>query len=609
MLKRMRHQLWYTQDAWADSTGTVALGRVGLGYINTAPQPAVTEDGSKRAILEGEIYDYTALRRELEAKGHRFRGDGHAELLLHGWEQDGVTFVRRLNGCFAAAVWDERAETLTLLNDRFGMRALYYSHSPGRILFGSEIKVLLTDPDLSRATDPRGLAQFFTFGQFLGETTSFAAISLLPAAGVLTYHVADDRVQLDRYARLGESWRLSSASRTEDLDRIDDALAKSVTRCTNGTAHLGLSLSGGLDARTILGLIDPVQPVTTVCLGMEGSIDIRCAAEMARLTHRSHHSHTLGTQFLADFDRHIRDMVHLTDGQYLCQCIVMPTLPLYRDLGIEVLVRGHAGELMHMTKAYNFSLDADALALTDATLEGWLWKRLQAHMLDGVTGPLFTPTFGTNLTEMARGSLRESLGESRGVMPPTHRIWQLFLSERIRRETGLSMTEFGSVVETRLPYLDNDLIDALMAAPPELKLDETIQAHVLRKRQPAFLGVVNANTGARLGAGPCAKSLAKLKLRVLSKLGVKGYQPYERLGLWLRRDLRPMVESLLLDDRCLGRGVFNPETVQAVVANHLANRRNHTFLLMAMMTFELGQREFVDGDAYAGESSVATVTH
>jgi asparagine synthase (glutamine-hydrolysing) len=168
-------------------------------------------------------------------------------------------------------------------------------------------------------------------------------------------------------------------------------------------------------------------------------------------------------------------MVHLTDGQYLCQCIVMPTLPLYRKLGIQALVRGHAGELMHMTKAYNFTLDAEAMAITNPTLESWLWRRLQSHMLDGVQGLLFTPAFGIDLADVARESLRQSMKDSEGIMPPVHRIWLLFLSERIRRETGLSMTEFGSVVETRVPYLDTKLIDALMACPPEWKLTDTVQ--------------------------------------------------------------------------------------------------------------------------------------
>src|SRR5262249_4065839 len=155
---------------------------------------------------------------------------------------------------------------------------------PGKLLFGSEIKTLLADPDVSRAIDPRGLAEFFTFGQYLGNTTSFAEVRLLPAAGVLTYHAAEDQVELGRYERLGATWQSGATSTADALDRIDAAFARSVARCTSGTGNLGLSLSGGLDARTVLGLIAPEQPVTTVCLGMEGSIDVTCAAEMARLT-------------------------------------------------------------------------------------------------------------------------------------------------------------------------------------------------------------------------------------------------------------------------------------------------------------------------------------
>jgi asparagine synthase (glutamine-hydrolysing) len=596
MLERMAHQSWYARESWTCPDGAVGLGRVSLGFVNTTPQPVTV--GGRTAVLDGELSDYAVRRRALEAGGCRFQGESHAELLLHGLVVEGTGFLRSLSGSFSAAIWDADAETLQLVGDRFGIRPLYYTHGPGRLEFASELKSLLADPVVSRATDPRGLAQFFTFGHYLGTDTGYAAVTLLPAAGILTYHAASDRLDVETYARLGESWRSGRGSTAEHLERIDAAFHRAVARCCEGTAALGLSLSGGLDARTILGVVAPDRELTTLCLGMDGSIDVNCARELARLTNRPHHTHTLDTRFLARFEHHMRDMVHLTDGQYLCQCIVLPTLPLYRELGIEVLLRGHAGELMHMTKAYNFSLDRDALALTDAGVEDWLWRRLQAHMLDGVAGNLFTPAFGSDLAGLARDSLRDSLRESDGIGPPAHRIWHAFLAQRVRRETALSMVEFGSVVETRLPYLDTDLIDALMAAPPELKLDETIQTAILRKRQPSFLSVVNANTGARMDAGPLTKKLGKLRLKVLSKLGVKGYQPYERLGLWLRRELRPLVEHLLLDERCLGRGVFEPDAVRSVVANHLANRRNHTYLVLAMMIFELSQREFVDGDAY-----------
>src|SRR5262249_14425971 len=151
--------------------------------------------------------------------------------------------------------------------------------------------------------------------------------------------------------------------------------------------------------------------------------------------------------------------------------------------------------------------------------------------------------------------------------------------------------------------LDNELVDELFAAPPELKLGDKIQSHILRRSRPEFLRVVNVNTGTVVGAGSLRKSVANFRRRVLAKLGVKGYQPYERLGLWLRRELRPSVERVLLSDRCLGRGVFHPDAVRSVVANHLERGANHTYLLLALMIYETGQREFVDAPAPAAFES------
>src|SRR5258708_2236096 len=289
-------------------------------------------------------------------------------------------------------------------------------------------------------------------------------------------------------------------------------------------------------------------------------------------------------------------MEHLTDGHYLSQCIVIPTLPLYRQLDIQVLLRGHAGELMHMEKAYNFSLNKEATSLnSSADLEAWLFRRLRTYMLDAVDGSLFTRAFQEHIDDRARESLQGCFRESEGMQPLLHRVWHRFSSRPLRRKTAMSMMEFGSIVETRLPFLDNELIDALLSAPPEMKLSETIQAHILQRRLPAFLDVVNANTGARLGATRLERFLAKVRLKVFAKLGVKGYQPYERLGLWLRQALCSVVARVLLGQACLDRGVFNPVTVRRVVQQHFDNQRNHTFLLMAMMIFEAGQQEFIDG--------------
>lgn len=593
----LHHHRWYAGDAWSDPAGRAGLGRVTTGCVNAAAQPIRNEDGSLIAVMEGEVYDYAVRRAALEAAGHRFASDSHAELIVHGFEDSGPKFLDCLNGKFVIAIWDTRTRQLHLANDRFGMKPLYFAHRVGRLTFGSEIKaVFAVDASIPRRTNIRGVSQFFTFGHLLGDDTLFDGIHLLPAATCLTYDAAGDKLTSVKYWRLaGRTVRETSTNGF--IDRVDATFAASVRRMTSGTKGLGLSLSGGLDARTILGVLDAGTSVTSLSLGMAGSLDHRCAAELARLADSPHKQVFLGEEFLSDFETHLRRMVWLTDGQYLCQCIVMPTLPIYREMDVRVLLRGHAGELMHMTKAYNFSLDPAALRIKDETgLFTWLWRHLQSYMLDGTGGHLFATRFRADVDAMARESLAQALRQTAGIEPFTHRIWQLFLDQRSRRETALSLAEFESVVETRLPYLDHDLIEALFAAPPALKLDDTLQTQILKRRRPSFLFVPNANTGARMGAGPATRFTARVRHKVLAKLGVPGYQPYERLGLWLRRELRPLVQKLLLADRCLGRGVFEPQTVRRVVNDHLDNRANHTFLILALMVFEVAQQEFMDGD-------------
>jgi asparagine synthase (glutamine-hydrolysing) len=606
MLDAMRNHAWYVDHRYEDRGTDLALGRTSLGFVNAAEQPAFNEDRTLLAVMEGELYGYAERRRELTAAGHHFRSDSHAELLLHGYEAAGQAFFSDLQGAFVAALWDSRSRQLILVNDRFGMKPLYYAQPAGRLLFASEAKALLADPEVSRKPDPRGIAQYFTFGQLLAEDTLFDGIRYLPAAGWLTYDARTGRLATETHWRLEPEKIRTGTSEAELLDRIDDAFKQAVDRRALGAERLGLSLSGGLDARSILGVMEPGTPLTTVTMGMEGSIDHRNSRQMAEIAGCRHHSYYLNTQFLRDFEKHLRWLVHVTDGHYQSQCVTVPTLPLYRELGIEVLLRGHAGELLHMDKAYSYSLDKAALALRDeAALEAWLFAHLPAFVSTGGAGPLFAEDHPGQMQALARDSLRACLARSAHLDPPVHRVWHLFLTQRLRRETALSLVEFGTLVETRLPFLDNDLVDLLLAVPPEMKLGDRIQTHILRRRRPAFLGIVNTNTGAPLGASKLWQKVAKFRMRVLAKLGVRGYQPYERLGRWLRQELRPLVTNLLLSDRCLGRSVFNPQTVRAVVDGHLNQGHNHTFLLMALLIFELGQREFFDGDGYAAGNEAA----
>jgi hypothetical protein len=243
-----------------------------------------------------------------------------------------------------------------------------------------------------------------------------------------------------------------------------------------------------------------------------------------------------------------------------------------------------------MRKAYAFSLDDAVLQATEPQLEQWLWAHLSGYMLDGVPRDLFT----VDVQTLAQDSLRRALTRTGEAASPVDRVWPLFVNERLHRETALSMHMFGCFSTIRMPYIDNDVVDALYAMPAYMKLGDELQTTILRHRGPDFLNVVNSNTGARVGARPLVAKATHFRMRVSAKLGLPGYQPYERLGLWLKRELRPFVERILLGDALAARGLFRPDAVRRAVSQHLSGQENHTFLLMALLIFELGQEALSD---------------
>jgi asparagine synthase (glutamine-hydrolysing) len=573
MLASMRHFPWHREQQHAE--GPCTFGRVAVDATPTATHALAGKSGDVTVVLDGEIYGAA----------------DPAGALAAGWAAQGSRFLPGLHGCFAAAIWDARARRLSLVTDRFGMRPIYWTHRAGRLAFASEIKALLTDPSVPRTLSQSGVSQFFAFGQFLGDATLYEAVRVLPPAACLTWDASDGTLTVSEWAPPVAA--APSADAAAWLESIGVRLTTAVARACENTDALGLSLSGGLDARTILGVAPRGVPMTCLSLGVPGGIDHRSAEQLARLAGQPHHRQLLDGDFLGRFSELLAPVVRLTDGHYLDQGIVYSTLQMYRDLGVQVLLRGHAGELMHMRKAYAFSMDATATSLESAAaLDDWLWRRLSNYMIGEVDASAFQSGLARGLRESARASIEASARRYAGVEPVAQRIWHLFVRERLHRETALSLHMFRSFVEVRVPFLDPDLIDALLAAPAHLKIGDDIQTAVLRKHRPEFLRVVNANTGAPMGAGDLQVRMAHLRMRVLAKLGVPGYQPYERLGLWLARELHPLLRETLLDERFLDRRIFDRSAIERLLDQHRRREKNHTYLLQALLVFELGQREF-----------------
>jgi asparagine synthase (glutamine-hydrolysing) len=576
----------------SDATGSHLSASAALGWLGRHGQQSscgiATLENSTIAF-DGELYTTPAGSRPVGR-------EAAASALLEGYLREGRAYLAQVEGRFAAAIWDDRLQQCVLITDKFGSKPLYFAPYHGGLAFASEIKSLLALPGASSELNSRGLAQFLTFGHLWNNDTFYRSIQSLDAATCAVYKTGEAAPIPTCYWRPGPSGTRRTA---ESLAELDARLKAAEVDRTTAVDHLGVSLSGGLDARTLLGLMEPaaVRP-KCVSLGMEGSLDQRSAQRLAELAGCEYHTFVLGQGFLADFERHLQRMVDLTDGHYLSQCIVMPTLPLYEQLGVHSLVRGHAGELVHMHKAYNFSVDGSFSAVRDhESLYKWLLPRLQSHLIDGVPEPIVRGMEHRDLTALADESLRTALRRTEQWEHPVDAVSQLFLDQRTRRETAMSLVKFNSIVDLRLPYLDGRFVEAVFASPPELRVGESIQTYILRSRRPDFLAPPNSNTGAPVGATWFRREFCYYKMRVLAKLGVRGYQPYERLGLWLRRELRPVVEGLLLSPACLDRGVLEPDAVRNVVSRHVNGERNHTFLLMAMMILEVGFRRHVDQSA------------
>lgn len=599
MVRRMRHYPWLREAQHVDLAGGVALGSVALdATINPRYQ---TPNGQTVVFLDGEIHDAAAERRRLRENGVAFDGDSDAELILKGWLHSGERFLTGLHGMFSAIVWDARTKALTIVTDRFGLRPVYVAQAGGRLFVASEMKAVLMHPSVNRQWSESGVSQFFAFGHLLNDDTLFSGIRALRGGICARYTLGDETLRIDPY------WvprpDAVSGSVPDLLDALDESLVSAVQRrCTSG-GPFGISLSGGMDARTILGLIPPGAALSSLSIGIEGSIDHRSAATLAQLAGVPQHQYVLNASFLDDFEPHLKQMVLLTDGHYLDQGIVVPTLSRYRELGIRTLFRGHGGELFHMKKAYAFSLDERAMSASEQDLEEWLYRHLSAYMLSGVPPSLFS----LNIQESARASLHQAYRDAENF-EPIQRVWQLFLTQRLHRETAVSMHKFGCFSNIRLPFIDNDVLDVLFALPARMKLGDELQCRILRRRRPEFLDVVNSNTGTRPGANRLSTEFARTRLRIYSRLGVRGYQPYERLGLWLARDLRGFVERILFSERFLDRKLVQPDGIRTVVAQHAAREANHTFLLMSLLIFELGQRMLEDPDHFLDEENPRPAT-
>jgi len=254
MMGAMTHRGPDEFGRYHDRQAGLAHARLSIIDLASGQQPMTNEDENLWIVFNGEIFNYVELREELLAAGHRFRTKSDTEVILHAWEEWGEEALDRFNGQWAFALWDTRARRLVLARDRVGVRPLYYAEHEGRIIFGSEVKVLFAgDPSLPRGFDPAGIDQVLTFWTVIAPRTVFAGVRELEPGHVRIYDGAGgEGGVVDRAAWTPRYDGDFTGSIAEAGEAVRAALEQATRlRMLRADVDVGSYLSGGLDSSLI----------------------------------------------------------------------------------------------------------------------------------------------------------------------------------------------------------------------------------------------------------------------------------------------------------------------------------------------------------------------
>ena len=350
------------EGAWTADDGRLGLAHRRLAIVDLsaeAGQPMADADGRLRVTFNGEIYNHMALRRELEAAGHRFRTDhSDTEVLLHGyaaWGLDGL--VARLDGMFAFALWDAERRVLSLARDRIGVKPLYFTRLGGVFRFASEIKAMLADPALPRDTDPAALNHYLSFMVAPAPLTMFRGVHKLPAAHLMEVELSSGKVSTRRYwdavpgrgIDAAETAGLSAAALASYYqDGIRSRLETAIEKRMMSDVPFGVFLSGGIDSSANVALMSQVstQPVKTFTVGFKDHQhlnELDYAERVAREFKTEHHQVLIDGD---DMQGYLADLVHHQDepiADWVC-------VPLYfvsklaKDNGVTVVQVGEGSD-------------------------------------------------------------------------------------------------------------------------------------------------------------------------------------------------------------------------------------------------------------------------
>ncbi|MBK8047630.1 MAG: hypothetical protein IPK16_11200 [Anaerolineales bacterium] len=591
MIQAVKNESWYCVDEYRDAHA--ALARVSLGLTNPAAQPIWNRGHSACILMEGELYAAEQLKQELIDRGHHFRVNNDAELILYLFEEFGEACAERLNGAFHVAIWEPAEQRLTIFNDRFGLYPLYYIEQGQRLLFGAGVRAILADPTAPRRPNRLAMAEMLSFEHLIGEHTLAENVRVAPAAAWMVYK--QGRLTVKTYWDIAHPRLQKLYTDAEYRDQLSHLLQQAVTRQFQGDLPTGILLSGGLDSRLVLGLLRmsaPTADLRSFTFGIPDCDDARFAAEVASIVHSQHQFMELKPDFVQEI---AAEGVRLTDG--MKSCIHMHVFANLRAQArsVRVIYKGYMGDpLMGSHLKRSFWGEYERPAIDDMTFAQYNSLIKQSDHAQVFTEPM---------RQFLQHGVREHFVQEFAQYETTVLgNWEDHFDFRQRQRrfilNGVELVR--SQVLVRTPFCDNELVEFMLSVPPGLRYERALCIMAFIEMLPALAKVPWTRTNLPLVptmrmAFSQLNQQARWMMRNHGLHNIPVTQPrqYADYALWLRTACKAWVESTLLNKHALERGYFKPEYVRNLVSEHMAGA-DHSRALGVLLAIELWHQQFMD---------------
>jgi asparagine synthase (glutamine-hydrolysing) len=575
----------------------VGLGHRRLAIIDLSPaghQPMVTPDGGYALSYNGEIYNYQELRLELEAKGYHFRSRTDTEVVLHAYAEWGEACLNRFNGMFAFALWDRQRQELFIARDRYGVKPLYYRYLGEKFLFASEAKAILAHPESSAEMDTEALLEYFTFQNYFTDRTLFKGIRMLPAGCFMRIALGNqDMPSPQRYWDYLFQEPENPGDEREYVEELDRLFRQAVNRQLVSDVPVGSYLSGGMDSGSITALAArQLQEMKTFTVGfdlhsasgMEIAFDERTKAE-----HMSYCFKTEQYEMVlkaGDMERVLPRMTwHLEEPRVGQSYPNFYAAQLASKFGKVVLSGAGGDELFggYPWRYYRAVVNDDFEQYIDKYY--LFWQRLIPNQ---AIRQVFQPVWSEVEHVWTRDIFRDVFQSHASTLTRpedyiNHSLYfeaKTFLHGLLVVEDKLSMAHS---LETRVPFLDNDLVDFAMRVPVHLKLGNL--GEIIR---------LNENIPGKKTAQYFEKTRdGKLLLRkVMQRYIPKEVTEREKQGFsapdatWFKGESIDYVRRVILNPHARLYEFLDGKTIQALVNEHLNGEQNRRLLIWSLLNVE-----------------------